>query len=121
MSNMKVLMIGRNGGSSDIENIHTSTHTNKTFKLQPLWFSRELNVGYLFLFIHIDTNNLRLKVPAHIKQSFSGKYPYHKVPDRKHSGLQQDLKALKSWQRYQTLQADWQLKYVFKKNILLLL
>ena len=24
--------------------------------------------------------------PAHIKQSFSGKYPYHKIPDKKHSG-----------------------------------
>ena len=30
----------------------------------------------------------------HVKQSFPSKYPYHKVPDRKHSGRQRDLKAL---------------------------
>ena len=40
------------------------------------------------------------KYPDDIKHSFSSKYPYHKVPKRKHSGRQQDLKALKSYQRY---------------------
>ena len=30
-----------------------------------------------------------------IKLRFSGKYPYHKDPDTKHSGRQQDWKALK--------------------------
>ena len=42
-----------------------------------------------------------------MKHSFLGKYSYQKVPDRKHSGRQQDLKALRSKQRYQTLYADW--------------
>ena len=47
------------------------------------------------------------KYPAHIKHSFLGKYLNHKVPDRKHSGCQQDLKALRSKQCYQMFHADW--------------
>ena len=31
----------------------------------------------------------------HIKLSFSAKYPYYKVPDRKYSGYQSDFKALR--------------------------
>ena len=31
---------------------------------------------------------------VHIKQSFLVKYPYHKVPDRKHTGRQWNLKAV---------------------------
>ena len=34
--------------------------------------------------------------PVHMKHNFSGKYPYLKVPDKKNSGRQQDLKVLKS-------------------------
>ena len=37
-----------------------------------------------------------MKVISQIKLSFSGKYPYHKIPHRKHSGRQQDLKALRT-------------------------
>ena len=51
------------------------------------------------------------KYPVHIKQSFSGKYPYHKVLDRKHSGRQRDLKALRSQKRYQMLPADWRIVF----------
>ena len=48
-----------------------------------------------FIFIHfIDTKNWRLEVPS--KYNFSGKRPYHKAQDRKHSGRHRDLKALKS-------------------------
>ena len=31
--------------------------------------------------------------PAHIKQIFSGKYPYHKVPDIKHSGASAEFES----------------------------
>ena len=36
------------------------------------------------------------KYPVHINHIFLFKYPYHKVPDRKHSGRHGVLKALKS-------------------------
>ena len=53
-----------------------------------LIYYKDLNLFTLFksnIFIHIDTNNWGLKVTG----------PY-KVPDRKHSGRQKVLKALRS-------------------------
>ena len=46
---------------------------------------------YLFIQILITEG---WRYPAHFNQNFSGKYPYHKVPDRKHYERQRGLKAL---------------------------
>ena len=45
-----------------------------------------------------------------INHSFWGKYPYHKVPDRKHSERYQDLKALK------ISYAEWHVDVYVKKQ-----
>ena len=46
---------------------------------------------FLCLFISYILTVEVCEYPAHIKHKFSGKYPYYKVPDRKHFGCQQDL------------------------------
>ena len=62
---------------------------------------------YLFIYLsiyfiyYIYTENSELKIASsYIKHSFSGKYPYHKVPDRKYSWRQQDFKALRNYKYY---------------------
>ena len=47
---------------------------------------RYFNSLFIHLFIYIDFKTVGLKYRAHIKQRFSGKFPYHKVPDRIHYG-----------------------------------
>ena len=39
--------------------------------------------------------HLYLALNYYSKNSFSSKYPCHKVPDSKHTGRQRDLKAVK--------------------------
>ena len=50
---------------------------------------------FIYLFIYVLSTE-GWKYPVYIKQSFPGKHPYYKVPDRKHSGHQRNLKALRS-------------------------
>ena len=50
---------------------------------------------FIYVFIYIDTNNSGFKVPGHYKAEFFGQVSLQ-VPDRKHSGRQLDLKALRS-------------------------
>ena len=49
---------------------------------------------YLFIYLLIWILTTQgWKSPATIKHSFLGKYPYHKVIDRKHSGRQREFKS----------------------------
>ena len=72
-------------------------------------------MGNVFIFyvvvfyLHIDTEVEDLEYSANIKR-----ISLLKVPDRKNSGCQQDLKALKSQQCYQILHVDGYVEYKTK-------
>ena len=64
---------------------------------------KEYLISFLFyLFIILSTEGW--KYPAYINTL--GKYPHNIVQDRKHSGRQQYMKALKSQKRYRMIHAN---------------